>query len=263
MSADMEGVAGIVDRAQVDPVGAEYALGRRLMTGEVNAVVAGAFDAGATDLLVCDAHWNKRNLEMESLDPRARIVAGGPRELGMMEGIDATFNAAIFVGYHAREVHPRGVLAHTWSHERIDELRLNGEPAGEGALNALVAGHFGVPVVLSAGDRWANDEIRAFLGDVETADVKEGRGLTAAETLVPARARELIRERTRVALANRGRYRPARMPGTIVVEVRFKEVPFADRAMAGRAGAERMDAKTTRCSATDALDAFRAFAAMA
>jgi len=258
----MEGVAGIVDLAQVDPAGAEYALGRRLMTAEVNAVVAGAFAAGADEVVVCDAHWNKRNLLMESLDPRARIVSGGPRPLGMMAGLDGSFAAAVFLGYHASEGHPHGVLAHTWSHLEVDGVRLAGRPAGEGALNAAIAGHFGVPVVLTCGDRWANDEIEELLGTVERADVKEGISRSAATTLVPARAIELVRARTEAALGALHRFRPLRLPAPVEIEVRFKHVAGADRATRGHPGIERLDGKRVRYAGADVLDAFAAFAAM-
>jgi len=258
----MEGVAGIVDLAQVDPEGAEYDLGRRLMTAEVNAVVEGAFSAGADEVVVCDAHWNKRNLLMEVLDPRARIVSGGPRPLGMMAGIDGSFAAAIFLGYHASEGHPHGVLAHTWSHVAVDGVRLAGRPAGEGALNAAIAGHFGVPVALTCGDRWANDEIEDLLGTVERADVKEGIGWRAATTLVPARAVELIRERTAAALGALHRFHPLRLPAPVEVEVRFKHVDRAERAALSHPAIERVDGKTVRYAGTDVLDAFRAFSGM-
>ncbi|HUF88594.1 MAG TPA: M55 family metallopeptidase [Gemmatimonadota bacterium] len=263
VSADMEGVAGIVDLAQVDPDGgAEYALGRRLMTAEVNAVIEGAFAAGADEVVVCDAHWNKRNLLMESLDPRARVVSGGPRPLGMMAGIDASFAAGIFLGYHASEGHPHGVLAHTWSHLAVDGVRLAGRPAGEGALNAAIAGHFGVPIALTIGDRWANDEIEELLGTVDRADVKEGIGRSAANTLVPARAVELIRERTRAALGALHRFRPLELPAPVEIEVRFKQVDGAERAARSHPGIERRDGKTVGYAGADVLDAFRAFAGM-
>lgn len=262
VSADMEGVAGIVDLAQVDPdSGTEYELGRRFMTAEVNAAVAGAFAAGADEVLVCDAHWNKRNLLLESIDPRARVVSGGPRPLGMMAGIDDSFAASIFLGYHAMEGHPRGVLAHTWSHLVVDGVRLAGRPAGEAALNAAIAGHFGVPVVLSTGDRWANDEVEELLGAVERVDVKEGISRTAATTLAPARAAERIREGAEAALAALDRFRPHRLPAPVELEVRFKQVDGAERA-ARRPGMERLDGKTVRYVGEDVLDAFAAFAAM-
>lgn len=262
VSADMEGVAGIVDRSQVDPAGAEYALGRRLMTGEVNAVIEGAFAAGAVEVLVSDSHWNKRNLLWEALDSRARVISGGPRALGMMEGIDASFGAAVFLGYHAREGHPRGVLAHTWDHVRVEELVLAGQAAGEGMLNAAIAGHFGVPVVLTTGDRWGNEEVAEFVEGIEMAHVKEGLGTCAANSLVPARAIELIREKTEAALRHRTRVRPARLEGPIGLDVRFKEVAYADTAERSHPEMARLDPKTVRRECRDVIDAFTTFAGM-
>jgi len=257
----MEGVAGIVDRAQVDPAGDDYALGRALMTGEVNAAIEGAFDAGASTVVVSDSHWNKRNLLWERLDPRAEVVSGGPRPLGMMAGIDASFDGAILLGCHAREGHPKGVLAHTWSHESVDELRLAGEPAGEIALNAAIAGFHGVPILLVTGDRWACEEAREAIGDVETAPVKEGISPSAARSLVPARACELIREKVREAVGARDRFRALRLDSPVELEVRFKEALQAGRA-ARRPGVERVDGKTVRVEASDVVDAFEAFVGM-
>lgn len=258
----MEGVAGIVDRSQVDPEGREYALGRRLMTAEVNAVVEGAFQAGASEVVVCDAHWNNRNLLWDALDARARVVSGKPRPLGMMAGIDETFDAALFLGCHAREGHPRGVLAHTWSHTAVDELRLAGRPAGEIALNAAIAGHFGVPVVLVAGDRWACEEALETLGEVETVAVKEGLSPTAASSLVPARATALIREKVEIAVRDPGRYEAWELERPVEIEVRFKEAVQAGRATAGRSGVERVDGKTVRVTGEDVVEAFAAFATL-
>lgn len=257
----MEGVAGIVDREQVDPRGDDYAQGRALMTGEVNAAIEGAFDAGASTVVVSDSHWNKRNLLWERLDPRAEIVSGGPRPLGMMAGLDQSFDGAILLGYHTREGHPKGVLGHTWSHESVDELRLEGEPVGEIALNAAIAGFYGVPVLLVTGDRWACEEAREAIGDVETAPVKEGISPSAARSLVPDRAREMIREKTRTAVERRDRARPFRLEPPVVLEVRFKEALQAGRA-ARRPGVERVDGKTVRVEGSDVVDAFEAFVGM-
>lgn len=261
VSADMEGIAGIVDRDQVDPAGAGYALGRRWMTGEADAAVRGAFEGGADEVVVCDAHWNKRNLLLDELDPRARVVAGGPRPLGMMAGLDGSFAAAIFLGYHTAEGHPKGVLGHTWSHVSVDRVLLNGREASEGVLNAAIAGWFGVPVVLTAGDRWANEEIRAFVGEIETADVKEGLSPAAAETLSPGEARALVREKARAAVAARERYRPVAVEAPVRIEVRFKEVLQAHRA-ARLADVERVDGKTIRYVREDPVAAFETFAAL-
>ncbi|MBA3583787.1 MAG: M55 family metallopeptidase [Gemmatimonadetes bacterium] len=262
ISADMEGVAGIVDRSQVDPAGAEYALGRRLMTAEVNAAIEGAFAAGAAEVLVSDSHWNKRNLLWEWLDPRARIISGGGRTLGMMEGIDASFAAAIFLGYHTREGHPKGVLGHTWDHVKVAELELNGRIAGEGMLNAAIAGHFGVPVVLTTGDRWANEELAEVLGEVGMAHVKEGLNPLGADSLVPARAVQLIRERATAVLGNRERYRPFRLEAPVTLEVRFQEIAFADAAEQSHPAVTRVDPETVRYQGSDVIDVFGAFAGM-
>src|SRR4029077_8584466 len=127
---------------------------------EVLAAIEGAKQGGATDIVVTDAHGNEQNLLIELFPPDARIVRGSPRRLGMMAGLDDSFDAAMFVGYHASTTNPSGVRAHTFSSARFTRVTLNGTPVTEGAWNAATAGQFNVPVVLVSGDDAAVAEIR-------------------------------------------------------------------------------------------------------
>lgn len=208
ISADMEGVAGAVTSEQLGPGGFEYERFRGFMTDEVLAAVEGAREAGATEIVISDSHGNGQNLLIERLPADVLVVRSWPRPLGMMEGIDSTFDAALFVGYHASSISPTGVRAHTMSSAHFAELALNGTPMSEAGLNAAIAGHFGVPVVLVTGDDVAVAETRALLGDVEGAAVKRAISFHAAESMTPEAARELIRERTRSALTRLGDFRP-------------------------------------------------------
>ncbi|HET9465408.1 MAG TPA: M55 family metallopeptidase, partial [Gemmatimonadales bacterium] len=176
ISVDMEGVAGVVHEDQTDPTDArhagEYNRFRRLMTDEANAAIAGALEAGARSVLVNDSHWLMRNLLAEELNPAAELLSGGPKRLSMVEGIDAGFDAAMFIGYHARAGTRNATIDHTYT-SRVYETRLNGEPVGELALNAAMAGVHGVAVVLVSGDLALAEEARALFGDgVETVVVK-------------------------------------------------------------------------------------------
>src|SRR5918992_6153816 len=126
----------------------DYPIARRLMTGDANAAIAGAFDAGATEVVVCDSHGPARTLLVEELDSRATLVRGLHKPGKMVEGLDSSFDAVCLVGYHARAGAAHGILNHTWLGKEIQDVWLNGEPAGELRLVAAVAGHFGVPVVL-------------------------------------------------------------------------------------------------------------------
>src|SRR2546423_1430010 len=146
----MEGITGLTDPEDVLPEGADYQRGRVFMTGDANAAVLGAYDAGATEVLVNDSHWIMRNLLLEQLDPRARMIKGFHKPMCMVQGLDESFDAAVFVGYHSCAGTEGGVLNHTLLGKEVQNLLLNGEPIGETRLNSLMAGHFGVPVVVVA-----------------------------------------------------------------------------------------------------------------
>ena len=165
ISVDMEGVTGITDPEDVLPDGADYARGRRFMTADANAAIRGAFDAGATEVLVNDSHWTMRNLLLEDLDPRARMIKGLQKPMCMVQGLDASFDAAVFVGYHSCAGTEHGVLNHTLLGKEVQNLLLNDEPIGETRLNALIAGELGVPVVFVAGDDAVCREARDVLGE--------------------------------------------------------------------------------------------------
>src|SRR6266571_4292408 len=155
ISVDMEGVAGVVHESQTDPTNpacaAEYARFRRLMTAEANAAIEGALAAGATKLVVNDSHWFMRNLLAEELHQAAELLSGDPKPQSMVEGIDGGFDAAVFIGYHARAGTRHAILDHTYA-DRIHDVRLNGRPVGELGINAAFAGVAGVPVALVSGD---------------------------------------------------------------------------------------------------------------
>ena len=144
ISADMEGIAGVVSGEQLGPSGFEYERFRGFMTNEVLAAIEGARAAGATEILVSDSHGNGQNLLIERFPKDVQIVRSWPRPLAMMEGIDASFDAVLFVGYHASTVNPQGVRAHTMSSANLADVRLNGVSVPEAGLNAAIAGHYKV-----------------------------------------------------------------------------------------------------------------------
>lgn len=192
LATDMEGITGVTTWDQVTPGHAEYARFRRLMTQDVNAAVRGAMEAGADEVIVADGHWNGSNILIEELDPRARLNTGSPSPFSMMQGIDENVDGVFFVGYHARNGSPNAVLDHTWSSRTVANVWLNDILTGEYGLNAAVAGHFAVPVVMASGDQTACSQIVELLGDLETAVVKQATGRFAAECLAPAVTQELI-----------------------------------------------------------------------
>jgi D-amino peptidase len=170
ISIDMEGVAGVATFDQVVRGGHGYPRAQELMTGEANAAIAGAFDGGATEVLINDSHGTMDNLIHAELDQRARIIFGSPKLDCMAEGIDENHDVALFIGYHAA-AGSEGVMAHTYS-STFTEVRVNGEPVSEADVNALQAAAVGVPVGLLTGDDQICAAIQKTLPGIETVTVK-------------------------------------------------------------------------------------------
>ena len=222
ISADMEGVVGTVTDEQLGPSGFEYERARRWMTEEVNAAIRGARAAGATEIVVSDSHGNGQNLLLDELPEDITVIRSWPRPLAMMAGIDETFDGAIFIGYHASTDNSEGVRAHTMSSARLTSVKLNGAPVPETGINAAIAGHFGVPVIMLSGDDVIANEATALLGDVETAVVKQAYGFHSAETLMPAAAYRLIEETAARAVRRIEEFEPWDLGGPIELEVSLK-----------------------------------------
>jgi D-amino peptidase len=250
ISADMEGVTGVVQPAQLGPGGFEYERARRFMTAEVNAAITGARAAGATEFVIADSHGNAQNLLIDELPDTVRIVRGFPRPLGMMQGIDDRFAAVVFIGYHGSEYTTGAVRSHTMSSARLLKIGLNGMEVSEGIFNAAIAGHFGVPVAFVSGDRLAVEQIQKVVPGVEGAIVKEPLGYHSAVTVTPARGQAMIRDGVRQALQRLATLKPYRLPSPIALEVGFKLTLDAERA-AFIPGLTRSDAHTVTGSFPD------------
>ncbi|MDX2194228.1 MAG: M55 family metallopeptidase [Gemmatimonadales bacterium] len=222
ISVDMEGIAGVVTDQQLGPAGFEYQAARAWMTEELLAAIAGARDAGATEIVIADSHGNGQNLLLDRLPPDVTVIRSWPRPLGMMEGIDSTVDAALFVGYHASTANPAGVRAHTSSSANYAGMQLNGVEVPEGGLNAAIAGHFRVPVVFVSGDDQACDEVRRLAGDMEAAVVKRAISFHAAATMTPEAARALIRQKAKRGVERRRELRPYVMKGPVRLDLTFK-----------------------------------------
>jgi D-amino peptidase len=222
ISADMEGVVGVVTGDQLSPQGFEYNRFREFMTAEVNAAVQAAFDAGATEIVISDSHGNGENLLIEKLPKNVTVVRSWPRPLMMMQGIDATFDGAIFMGYHTSTNNPAGVRAHTISSARLADVKLNGVSMPEAGINAAIAGHFNVPVIMISGDDEVVKEVQALLGNIEGAVVKWAYGFHSARTLTPEMAYEVIREKVKRAIGRIKEFKPYHIKTPVQLDVRFK-----------------------------------------
>ena len=256
ISADMEGVAGVVTPEQLGPTGFDYKDAREMMTGEVLAAIQGAREAGATEFVIADSHGNMQNLLLDRLPRDVTVVRGTPRPLSMMQGLDAQFDGVVFVGYHAGTTNPDGVRAHTFSSATLADVKLNGVTVNEGVWNAAVAGHFGVPVLAVSGDEAAVKEVAAQVSGVETAVVKWPLGFHSARTLTPEASRETIQKAVRRGLERRGERRPYTLKAPLDVELRFKNYRPAE-VLSWMPGVERADAHSVRFRARDMLEATR------
>jgi D-amino peptidase len=257
ISVDMEGICGVINWDETSQGGPDYGMFRTLMTQEANAAIAGALAAGATEILVRDAHDSGRNILPEMLHPQARLLrdwTSGP--LSMMEGVDKTFDAAIFIGYHARAGTPDAVLKHTMTTRLLDVV-INGKKMPEAGINGLIAGYFGVPVVLVSGDQAIARQAKELFGDVETVVVKEAIA-TAAIMFHPSKARDMIREKTTAALKRLKDFKPLKFNPPYMLDV-----AFADEALAQKAtwipGAVRKDEHTVSFTTNDFMDMLKLF----
>lgn len=229
VSVDMEGVAGVVDPKQLTRSGDDYAMARALMAGEANAAVAGAFDAGATAVVVNDAHGDMRNLLPEDLDPRSELVSGSLKlPYGMVQGSDGGFDVALFVGYHAAAGTASSALDHSYAGRVVHDLRVNGESWGELSFNALLVGAFGVPVGMVTGDEQFCAQAAEALPGVEVVVVKRAFGRLASQGLHPAQARALIQAAARDVVGRASDLRPFVVPPPYRLELDTFTTAMAD-----------------------------------
>jgi len=254
ISVDMEGVVGTVTGDQLGPGGFEYQRYREFMTREALAAVQAAKEAGATEIVVSDSHGNGENLLIELFPPEVRIIRSWPRRLGMMGGIDATFDAVLFIGYHASTDNPAGVRAHTFSSARLTHVAVNGTPFTEGAWNAAIAGHFGVPVVMISGDDAACAEVSKVVGNIETAVVKQSLGFHSAKTLTPEASYKLIAEKVKAGLARRAEMKPFVVAKPVTLEFGFKDYLQVE-VLAYLKGVERAGSHSIRYRVADMAEA--------
>ncbi|MDQ3043820.1 MAG: M55 family metallopeptidase [Chloroflexota bacterium] len=272
ISADMEGTCGVVSWVQVMPpevAGAsetsstvEYERARLRLTREVNAAIEGALAGGADEVIVNESHDGMRNLLPEELHPSCRFISGSDKELGMMQGVELPdIGAVFFTGYHAKAGTPGAPLAHTWT-GFLNDVRIDGRSTGEFGINAAIAGHFGVPVILVTGDEKAVAQTRDFLGDdVVGVVVKEGYSTFAALHLHPSRAQELIREGATEAVRRAQSAKAWVLPAKCRVEMEMDHQARADQALT-IPGVERAGERSVGFNPADGLDFIHIFRAI-
>lgn len=221
ISADMEGVTGVTCPDDVRPGEPRWEYFRKLLTGDVNAAIAGFCAAGAGEVIVNEAHANKRNLLLADLDERAEAIVGTHKPFAMMEGIDSGVDAVAFVGYHAG-AGEQGVLSHTFIGTTVLGVTINGARASEGMMNALLAAEFGVPVVLVTGDDLTCADAATWAPSARRVAVKRCVDRYTAVCLPPARTAALIEQAASAALAGLGTAVWPQVPaGPFTYEVSF------------------------------------------
>jgi len=257
ISVDMEGISGVVTPEETSRSGQDYGYFRTIMTMETNAAIEGALAAGATDIVVRDSHGSARNILPELLNRNARLLrdwSGG--HLSMMEGIDETFDAVVFIGYHAKAGTANAIIDHT-SSGNVTNVEINGISMPEAGYNALMAGYYDVPVVFVGGDQAICDQVKERFSDVETVAVKQGIG-AASLGLHPEVAREKIRVGVEHALRTLDRFQPYELspPYTLVLTMKTEAVVFNG---ALYPGAERTGDWELTFTSDDLMEVMRAY----
>ena len=251
ISVDMEGISGVVLRDHILRENQDYQRFRALMTAEANAAVEGALAGGAETVVVTDSHGRKANILLEHLNPQAELISGSPRPFGMMQGIDDSVDAVIFIGYHAKIGTKHAVLAHTMSSSRVFDIRINGESMNEGSLNAYLAGYFDVPVVFFFGDKAAVGQMREIVdSNMPGVAVKEAYGRQVARNLPLSKAYDLIRDGVREALARRESIKPYKVSGDVTIEMEFYRADYVDQ-LDLIPGVKRLDGRTVAYTGDD------------
>lgn len=257
ITTDLEGVSGVVHPEHTAWDGRRHHEARRWMTEDVNAAVDAAVEMGATEVLVCDGHSSSRNIIISDLHPAATLIFGrSGRRLGQMEGLDESFDAVFQIGYHARVGTP-STLNHTTNSGVLTASTINGRPVGELDMNAVIAGEFGVPVVMASGDSAAMAEMQELCPWVETAVVKWPVGMYAAKVLSPAREQQLIREAVQRALRRLPEMKTVTVERPTTLELTFKDTALADAAYL-MPGTVRTSHYAVAFTGADIFEAYRA-----
>ena len=259
ISADMEGISGVVHPKQTEPGAREYDRMCALMAGDVSAAVEGALAAGATRVVVNDSHWDMRNLHIEALHPQAELISGSPKPLSMVQGVDEGFDAALFIGYHARAGSSPATIDHTYTEDSIYRVLVNDHEVGELGINALFAGWYGVPVVCVSGDQTLAAEAEALIPGITAIQVKHAYSRSAARCLPLPEARERIRSGVKTALGRT--VAPYRLTGPYTLTVEFMKSQQAAMA-ALMPGTTRPSPRSVAFTSDDYTEIYRAWRVM-
>lgn len=260
ISVDLEGIWGVVSKDHVSNKSKEYDRVRNIMTKEANIVIEEAFNKGATEVIVNDSHDTMDNLLIDKLHPKAQLISGSPKPLSMVEGIDNTFDGAIFIGYHARKGTNNANFDHTYSGSTILSVKINGKPVGESGINAGVCGYFKVPILAISGDDKLADQVKEEVGDVETLVVKKAISRYCSRNLSKESVKKEYKNKLDRVFNNIDKYPIVKYEGTIEMEIEFSLANMAEMAML-LPGTVRKDSNTVKIVSKDYLELFKMFRA--
>jgi D-amino peptidase len=260
LSVDMEGITGLVDETHVSSSRHNYERSRMIMTDEANHIITTAFDYGCKEVIVNDSHSKMNNFLIERLHPETQLITGDVKPYSMVQGLDSSFDGAIFVGYHAR-ASQKGVMSHSMIFG-VRNFYINDVVVGELGFNAYVAGYYGVPVIMVAGDDCAAHEAEQLIPNVTTAIVKESISRSAAKSLTPAKAGELLREKTFEALKNKNQVKPLVPPDAPILRIEFANYGQAEWAHLMPGTEIEPGTTTVRFQAKNILEAYQAMIVM-
>lgn len=255
ISADIEGVSGVVHKEHTARDGKEHDRARILMTNEVNSAIQGTINGGADEIVVNDSHGTMRNIYQDQLSPEAKLILGSPKQLQMMEGIDNTFDAALFVGYHTRMGH-NGILNHTFNGRVIKSIKINDIEYGEFGLNALIAGYYNVPVVFVSGCNLLAEEATSFISNIQTGIVKETINRMTSLNEHPEKSQEIIKEKSKIGVLQKEKIKPLSINSFFTVSVEFLNTGLADAA-AILPYVNRENSLTVTFTSTDIISSYR------
>lgn len=256
ISADMEGISGVATNQQLKTPH-EYQRFRKLMTSDVNAAIGGAFNGGATEVVVADGHGNMSNILIEDLDPRARLISGSNRVMCQLEGLDNSFDGIMFVGHHGREGGSNlTVISHTLAGICVNEMKINGKVVGETEMNSYVAGAFGVPALFISGDDAYVKEVQETLPNIEAAITKRAVDRFAAELIHPETAQNSIRKKAESAVKKAKEQNPVTLSVPITFEIEFKG-PQQAKMTTTLPTVELISPKRIRFTLDDAVSAYK------
>lgn len=261
ISVDIEGICDVVNSEHTNNKGYLYDSARKQMTKEANAAIKGAFEAGATEVIVNDSHGPMVNIMPELLDKRAELITGTTKPLSMMQNLDDTFDAVMLVGYHARNNTP-GILSHTISGGTVDNIWINDNIVGETGFNSHTASYFGVPVVMVTGDQILKEEVKDVLGEsVEFVQVKKAITRYSAQCIHPEVACEKIKKSAQKAITNAKNIKPLEVSSPYTGKIQFLNSGKTDAA-SRLLGSVRVSGDTVSYTDEDLLNVIKALNVM-